>query len=143
MQKQYVSERDQIAATEHALGEVTTSFAQSEAIVVQLEDVATTWRIALHAMKMELLRLAKSVERCNGASRPRRPSADEASEILVDDDHYDGKGGKSILSALQISNRVMGRWERRNSDPEISGLPLVDVRGAPEVALLGKPEAAA
>jgi hypothetical protein len=52
----YTRDRDRIANIETELGEVTAQFVASEEEVSRLEEISTTWKIALHALKMELLR---------------------------------------------------------------------------------------
>lgn len=117
----YAKQRDKISAIEAELGEITSKFVQNEDEVSKLEEISTTWRIALHAMKMELMRLAIVVQKC-ATPKPqkrRRFSDDDIHGRLRDDDRYD-QGTNSRLTMMQTSNRVIGKWERRNSDPDFA-----------------------
>ena len=114
----YAKERDQIASIETELGEVTQKFIENEEELTNLEEVSTTWKIALHAMKMELMRLSIVVQRCS-APRPRkhrRFSDEDFHDRLKNDDRY-GQETRSRLSMMKAGDRIIGKWERRNSDP--------------------------
>jgi hypothetical protein len=126
----YTRDRDRIASIEQELGEVTAQFVASEEEVSRLEEVSTTWKIALHALKMELMRIALVVQRCSTPKPPkrRRFSSEDCSDRLSQDDRY-GREAETRLSYMQTSNRVIGKWERRNSDPDLTAeLDLVFVK---------------
>lgn len=126
---QYAKEREKIAAIESNLGDVTSAFIETEDEITKLEEITTTWKIALHAMKMEYIRLATAVQQCSKpfVRRKRRMSGEDAQSRLADDDRYN-QGTESRLDQLQISNRVIGKWQRRNSDPEIDPSNFVDLK---------------
>ncbi|EAY23008.1 hypothetical protein TVAG_182440 [Trichomonas vaginalis G3] len=126
---EYAKEREKIAAIEKNLGDVTTQFIQTEDEIARLEDVTTTWKIALHAMKMEYIRLATIVEKCATSSvrKQRRMSDDDFYERINNDDRY-MQGSKSRLNNFKTADRVVGKWERRNSDPEINPQEYVDLK---------------
>ncbi|KAK8889594.1 hypothetical protein M9Y10_034345 [Tritrichomonas musculus] len=115
----YAKERDQIASIETQLGEVTQKFISNEEELTNLEEVSTTWRIALHAMTMELMRLAIAVQKCSSAKpvKHRRYSDEDSHDRLKKDDRY-GQNSRSKLSMMKAGDRVIGKWERRNSDPD-------------------------
>ena len=126
----YAREREHVQAIENELGDITTQFVASEEEVSRLEELSTTWKIALHAMKMELLRLAIVIQRCSDTQeqKRRRFSDEDRHDRLRDDDRYT-QTTASTLSMMQTSNRVIGKWERRNSDPDFTeDLPMVDMK---------------
>ena len=110
---QYSSEREKIAALEKELGDITEEFVSTEDEVSKLEELGTTWRIALHTMKMEVLRLGLIVERCSKTKpqKKRRLSDEEIRVRLADDDRYE-QNGKSQLSYLKTSDRILSKWKR-------------------------------
>jgi hypothetical protein len=116
----YTRDRDRISSIETELGEVTGQFVASEEEVSRLEEVSTTWKIALHALKMELMRIALVVQRCSTPKPPkrRRLSSEDYHDRLANDDRY-SRETESRLSHMQTSDRVIGKWERRNSDPDL------------------------
>jgi hypothetical protein len=117
----YAKEREKIAQIETELGDVTTNFVRSEEEVGKLEEISTTWKIALHALKMELLRLGLVIEKCGtaGVKKKRRMSSEDSRDRLNNDDRY-GKEARTRLGAMHISDRVVGTWKRRNSDPDLA-----------------------
>jgi hypothetical protein len=117
----YARDREKISGIEAELGRVTNQFVNSENEVSQFEEVTTTWKIALHAMKMELMRLAISVQRCSTPKpqKRRRLSNEDCRDRLGNDDRY-AKSTSSRISLMQTSDRVIGNWSRRNSDPDLS-----------------------
>lgn len=127
LSNQYSIEREKIASLEKELGAITEDFVNTEDEISRLEEVGTTWRIALHTMKMEILRLGLIVERCSKTvvTKRRRLSDEEHKTRILDDDRYD-QFTESKLSYLQTSNRILSKWERRNSDPNLlDDTPLV------------------
>lgn len=67
---------------------------------------------------MELMRLSIVVQRCS-APRPRkhrRFSDEDFHDRLKNDDRY-GQETRSRLSMMKAGDRIIGKWERRNSDP--------------------------
>ena len=126
---QYAKEREKIAAIESNLGDITSQFIKTEDDITKLEEITTTWKIALHAMKMEYIRLATAVEQCATpqSKRRRRMSDEDAHSRLGEDDRY-MQGSRTRLSVLQTSDRVVGRWKRRNSDPEIDPDQYIDLK---------------
>lgn len=126
----YAREREHVQAIENELGDITTQFVASEEEVSRLEELSTTWKIALHAMKMELLRLAVVIQRCSNpqAAKRRRFSDEDCHDRLCDDDRYT-QTTNSTLSMMQTSNRVIGKWQRRNSDPDFTpDVNMVDMK---------------
>jgi hypothetical protein len=126
----YTRDRDRIAAIETELGDVTAQFVGSEEEVSRLEELSTTWKIALHALKMELMRLGLVVQRCSTPDPPRRRrfSSEDSHDRLSQDDRY-AEHTQSRLSHMQTSDRVIGKWVRRNSDPDLShDIGLVDLK---------------
>lgn len=126
----YARDRDQIAAIEGELGSITSQFVANEEEVSKLEELSTTWKIALHAMKMEVLRLSVIVQRCSTAKpeRRRRFSNEDFHDRLKNDDRHTQET-RSKLSMLQIGNRVIGKWKRRNSDPDLTEeVDMVDIK---------------
>jgi len=125
----YSKARDTIVKIEDELSDITKVYIQKEDVISQLEEISTTWRIALHTMKMELLRLSITVDRCSSPRRykKRRYSDEDHHERLHQDDRY-GEETQSRLNVLQLSNRITENWKRRCSDPEIEGLPLSNVK---------------
>ena len=99
---QYAKEREKIAAIESNLGDITSQFIQTEDDITKLEEITTTWKIALHAMKMEYIRLATVVEQCSTpqSKRRRRMSDEDVISRLAEDDRY-MQGSKSRLSVLK------------------------------------------
>lgn len=118
----YARDREKITRIETELIEVTSQFVDREDEVAKLEELCTTWKIALHALKLEFMRLALIVEKCSTARQPkkRRFSNADWSERVSGDDRY-GKEARTRLSMMQVSDRVIGKWERRNSDPDLTG----------------------
>ena len=125
---EYSKEREIILGIEEELGLVTKEYIQKEDEISSLEEISTTWRIALHAMKMEFLRLALTVQKCYTPHyyKKRRYSDEDRRDRLKNDDRY-GEETNSRLNSLKISERVIEKWERRNSDPELDLLPLVNI----------------
>jgi hypothetical protein len=117
----YARDREKITAIESELIDVTSQFVSREDEVSTLEELCTTWKIALHALKLEFMRLALIVEKCSTARQPkkRRFSNEDWRERVAGDDRY-GKGAQTRLSMMRVSDRVIGKWERRNSDPDLS-----------------------
>lgn len=115
----YAKERDKIANIETELGEVTQKFISNEEELTNLEEVSTTWKIALHAMKMELMRLSIAVQKCSTpkTTKHRRYSDEDFHDRLKNDDRY-GQSSRSKMSMFKAGDRVIGKWERRNSDPD-------------------------
>ncbi|OHT08106.1 hypothetical protein TRFO_23462 [Tritrichomonas foetus] len=125
----YAKEREKIASIEANLGDVTQQFVASEEELAKLEEVSTTWKIALHAMKMELMRLSIVVQKCSTPkpTKQRRYSDEDYHDRLKNDDRY-GQDTRSKLSMMKVGDRVVGRWERRNSDPDFDDeLNMVEV----------------
>jgi hypothetical protein len=126
----YSRDREKIQGIETDLGNVTTRFVGSENEVSLLEELTTTWKIALHAMKMELMRLAIAVQRCATAKplRRRRLSNEDCRDRLANDDRY-SQSTASKMSLMRTADRVIGKWIRRNSDPDLTqDLSLVSVK---------------
>ena len=116
----YAKEREKIAEIEDSLGEITQQFVSSEEELAKLEETTTTWKIALHAMKMELMRLAIVFQKCSKpkVAKRRRYSDEDYYDRLKNDDRYN-QTTRSILSQMKTGDRVISKWERRNSDPDI------------------------
>ena len=69
-------------------------------------------------MKMELLCLSIAFQKCSPTQvHKRRRFSDEGYDRLKNDDRYN-QTTDSKLSLMKTSDRVIGRWERRNSDPD-------------------------
>ena len=126
---QYAKEREKIAAIESNLGDITSQFIKTEDDITKLEEITTTWKIALHAMKMEYIRLATAVEQCATpqSKRRRRMSDEDVQTRLGEDDRY-MQTARTRLSVLQTSDRVVGKWKRRNSDPEIDPDQFIELK---------------
>jgi hypothetical protein len=126
----YSRDREKIQGIETDLGDVTVRFVGSENEVSVLEELTTTWKIALHAMKMELMRIAIAVQRCATAKplRRRRLSNEDCRDRLANDDRYAQKTS-SRMTLMRTGDRVIGKWIRRNSDPDLNqDLSLVSVK---------------
>lgn len=115
----YAKEREKIASIETELGDVTQKFVSSEEELSRLEEVSTTWKIALHAMKMELMRLSIVVQKCQSPKpiKQRRFSDEDFHDRLKNDDRYNQET-RSKMSMMRIGDRVIGKWKRRNSDTD-------------------------
>jgi hypothetical protein len=134
----YSRDRDRITDIENRLIGVTSGFVATEDEVSRLEELCTTWKIALHAMKLEYMRLALIVEKCSTSVQPRRRrfSNEDWHDRVAGDDRY-GNEGQTRLSMMQVSDRVIGKWERRNSDPDLSDdLKMVHVKPPLDEAII-------
>lgn len=137
LSSKYSMGKDKIKQIEDELGKVTSEFIETENEITKLEDTTTVWRIALHAMKMELSRSAISVQECSTPApvKRRRLSDEYRRERISNDDRYT-HGTTSLISQLKISDRVMSSWKRRNSDPDIDAAELVDLKPSLDESIL-------
>jgi hypothetical protein len=68
----YTRDREKITRIENELIDVTSQFVEREDEVSKLEELCTTWKIALHALKLEFVRLALIMEKCSTARQPKK-----------------------------------------------------------------------